>query len=82
MGRTVLGPTIGLSLDNPPDNATLGCVMDQVFTDTVPRYPEDGSSKEGDGQRSKVHGVSDGGAYGEVAERRGNLPAGGAEVLA
>jgi hypothetical protein len=53
-----------------------------VFTDTVPRYPENGSSKEGNGQRSKVHGVSDGEAYGEAAEARGNLPAGWAEVFA
>jgi hypothetical protein len=59
MGRTVLGPTVGFGLDDPPHDASFGCVVHQVFTDTVPRYPEDRPSVKGDSQRSELHEISD-----------------------
>lgn len=66
MGGAVFWPTVRLGLDDPPDAEAVRAVVDEVFADTVPRYPEDGSSEKGTGQRLMKHIVA--GGRGWIAE--------------
>jgi hypothetical protein len=46
MGGTVLGPAIGFGLDDAPHDEPFRGVVHEVLADTVPGYPEHGSSVE------------------------------------